>query len=166
MTHDCCLLPDWHWQGCVVLADSNHYTPKSFTCHWPSILAIVLSWNQPTELYITCPCHSLPTDFMMIGRYCDCEMSGDINRLLMFTLHCTGVAILSSQCAGDSDTCADPHLPSQTCEEQITNRVVSCPPATGPQTRHTGHCAMCWAGPGAAGRLRTFHNMLCSPALQ
>ena len=125
--------------------------------------------TSPQSFHITCSCHTLPTDCRMTGRYGDCEMSGDINRLLMFTLHCTGVAILSSQCAGDSDTCADPHLPSQTCEEQITNRVVSCPPATGPRTRqtgHTGHCAMCWAGPGAAGRLRTFHNMLCSPALQ
>ena len=80
-------------------------------------------------------------------QYGDCEMSGDINRLLMFTVDCTGVAILSSQCAGDSDTCADPHL---------HHRLVRSTSQTGlwlgpGQTGHTGHYAMCWAGPVAAG---------------
>ena len=170
MTHDSWLLPSAWLTG--LCGDgwlkSLHTTELhlSLTQHLPRKLFFLGTSQQSflSHVHVT-----LPTDCMMIGRYGDCEMSGDINRLLMFTLHCTGVAILSSQCAGDSDTCADPHLPSQTCEEQITNRVVSCPPATGPRTRqtgHSGHCAMCWAGPGAAGRLRTFHNMLCSPALQ
>ena len=158
MTHDCCLMPDW--PGSVVLADSNHDTPQSFTCHWPSILAIVLSLNQPTEL----PYHmsmSHNANRLHDDRQCgDCEMSGDINRLLMFTVDCTGVAILSSQCAGDSDTCADPHL---------HHRLVRSTSQTGlsgtraDRAHWTLRHVLGWAG--GSGRLCTFHNMLCSPGL-
>ena len=141
MTHDCCLMPDC--QGCVVLADSNNDTPQSFTCHWPSILAILLSWNQPTELPYHMSMSHVANRLHDDWQCGDCEMSGDINRLLMFTVDCTGVAILSSQCAGDSDTCADPHL---------HHRLVRSTSQTGlsgtRQTGHTGHYAMCWAGLG------------------
>ena len=47
MTAAFCLLPDW--QGCVVMADSNHYTPQSFTCHWPSIYLGNCSFLEPAN---------------------------------------------------------------------------------------------------------------------
>ena len=160
MTHDCCLMPDW--QGCVVLADSNPDTPQSFTCHWPSILAIVLSWNPPTQL----PYHM--------------SMSHIANRLhddrQIWWLW--NVWVISTDCWCSLWTAqvllSCPHNVLETVTPvQILTSITDLWGAhhkqgcQGPgQTGHTGHYAMCWAGPVAAGRLCTFHNMLCSPALQ
>ena len=142
MSAACCLTDRVVW--CWLTQIMTHHRASLVTdpASWPLEAAIRASISH-YHMSMSHIANRLHDD----RQYCDCEMSGDINRLLMFTVDCTGVAILSSQCAGDSDTCAAPHLPSQTCEERITNRVV-----TGTrQTGHTGHYAMCWAGPVAAG---------------
>ena len=124
MTHDCCLMPDW--QGCVVLADSTHDTPQSFTCHWPSILAIVLSWNPPTQLPYHMSMSHIVNRLHDDRQYGDCEMSGWYQQTV--DVHCglhRCCYLVLTMCWRQWHLCrSSPPITSQTCEEHITNRVV------------------------------------------
>ena len=118
--------------------------------------------NRASISHITCPCHTLPTDCMMIGSIVsDCEMSGWYQQTV--DVHCG----LHRCCYLVLTMCwRQWHLCRSITDLWGAHHKQGCQGPGHQGSGHTGHYAMCWAGPVAAGRLCTFHNMLCSPALQ
>ena len=154
MTHDCCLTDRAVWCWLTQLMTHHRASLVTDPASWP--LSFLGTSQQ--SFHITCPCHTLPTDCMMIGRYGDCEMSGWYQQT--DDVHCglhRCCYLVLTMCWRQWHLCRS-SPPSQTCEEHITNRVVR--DQGRPGTLDITPCA----GLGRW-RLCTFHNMLCSPAL-
>ena len=163
MTHDCCLMPDC--QGRVVWC----WLTQIMTHHRASLVTDPASWQlsflgtRQHSFHITCPCHTLPSDCMMIGS-------------MMVIVKCL---VISTDCwcslwtAQVLLSCPDNVLETVTPVQILTSHHITdlwgahhkqgCDWDQADRAHWTLRHVLGWAG--GSGRLCTFHNMLCSPAL-